>query len=115
MCDLLNIVSTRIPTYRPSTNGHVERMNRPILQILICFIRGEQKDWDLHLANVGKAIKSTVNRQTGCTPNFLMLWREVLQHIGLMPHPGGEEDRGTPGTYAVRHQEVMRSANRETQ
>ena len=31
-----------------------------------------------------------------------------------MLYPGGEEDRGTPGTYAARHQEAMRTADRET-
>ena len=59
-------------------------MNRTILQILRCFIQGQQEDWDLHLATVGMAIRSTVNRQTGFTPNFLMLGREVLQPIDLM-------------------------------
>ena len=50
----------------------VERMNRTILQILRCFIRGQQEDLDLHLAAVCMAIRSTVNRQTGFTPNSLM-------------------------------------------
>ena len=57
------------------------------------------------------AIRSTVNRQTGFTPNFLMLGRDVLQHIDLMLHPGGEEDRGTPGTYVTGHQGAMRMAH----
>ena len=59
------------------------------------------------------AIRSTVNRQTGFTPNFLMLGREVLQHIDLILHPGGEEERGTPGTYMAHHQEAMRTAHEE--
>ena len=53
------------------------------------------------MATVGMAIRSTVNRQTGFTQNFLMLGREVLHPIDLMLHPGGEEDRGTPGTYVA--------------
>ena len=77
------------------------------------FIRGQKDDWDLHLSTVGMAIRSTVNRQTGFTPNFLLLGREVLQHINLMLHTGGEEDRGTPGTYAAQHQEATRTAHRE--
>ena len=113
VCDLLKIVKTRTTSYRPSTNGQVERMNRTILQILQCFIRGQQEDWDLHLATVGMTIRSTVNRQTGFTPNFLMLGREVLQPIDLMIHPGREEDRGTHGTYDARHEEAMRTAHRE--
>ena len=111
VCDLLKMVKTRTTPYRPSANGQVERMNRTILQILRCFIQGQQEDWDLHLATVGMAIRSTVNRHTGFTPNFLLLWREVLQLIDL--NPGGEEERRTPGTYAARHQEAMRTAHRE--
>ena len=113
VCDLLKIVKTRTTPYRPSANGQVERMNRTILQILRCFIQGQQEDWDLHLATVGMAIRSTVNRQTGFTPNFLMLGREVLQPIDLMLNPGCDEEQRTPGTYAARHQEAMRTAHRE--
>ena len=113
VCDLLKIVKTRTTPYRPSANGQVERMNRTILQILRCFIQGQQEDWDLHLATVGMAIRSTVNRQTGFTPNFLMLGREVLQPIDLMLNPGCGEEQRTPGTYAARHQEAMRTAHRE--
>ena len=79
MCDLFKIAKTRATPYQPIANGQVERINQTILQILLCFIRGQQEDWHLHLATVGMAIKSTVNRQAGFTPNFLMLWREVLQ------------------------------------
>ena len=99
VCDLSKIVKTRTTSYRTSANGQIERMNRTILQILRCFIRGPQEDWDL--ATVGMAIRSTVNRQTGFTPNFLMLGQEVLQPTDFMLHPGGKEDRVTPGTYAA--------------
>ena len=58
VCDLLRIVQTRTTPSRPSANGQVERMNRTILQILRCFIRGRQEDWDLHLATVCMAIRS---------------------------------------------------------
>ena len=111
--DLLKIVKTRTTPYRPSVNCQVERMNRTILQIFRCFFQGHQEDWDLHLATVGMAIRSTVNRQTGFTPNFLMLGREVLQYIDLILNPGGGEERRTPGTYAASHQEAMRTAHRE--
>ena len=58
------------------------------------------------------AIRSNVNRQIGFTPNFLMLGLEVLHPIDLMLHPGGEEERETHGTYAVHHQETMRTVHR---
>ena len=75
-------------------------MNRTFLyNILRCFIRGQQEDWDLHMATVCMAIRSSFKSP--------MLWREVLQSINLMLHPRREEDRGTPVTYAARHQESM--------
>ena len=77
--DLLKNVKTRTIPYHT------------IQQIL--FIQWQQEDWDLHLAPVCMAIMSTVNHQNGFTPNFLMLGGEVLQHIDLMLHPGGKEDR----------------------
>ena len=30
-----------------------------------------------------------------------------------MLHPGGEEGRGTPGSYAAHHYEAMRTAHRQ--
>ena len=93
VCDLLKIVKTRTTPYRPNewSGGTYEPH----------FIQGQQEEWDLRLATVGMAIRSTVNRQTGFTPNFLMLGREVLQPIDLMLNAGGEEERRTPGTYAA--------------
>ena len=37
----------------------------------------------------------------------------MLHPIDLMFHPAREEDRGTHGTHAVRHQGVMRPDHRE--
>ena len=110
---MLQIAKTRTTPCHPSVNGQVERMNRTILQILRRFIQDQQTDWDLHLGTVGMAIRSTVTRQTGFTPNFLMLGREVLQPIDLMIQPEvAEQNRGTPGTYAARHWEAMGIAHR---
>ena len=40
-----------------------------------------------------------------------MLGRYVVLPIYLIFHPGEEEDRGTPDTYAARHLEAMRSGH----
>ena len=52
--DLLKIVKTIITPYHPSANGQVQRMNRTILQIIRCFIQGQQEVWDQHLGTVGQ-------------------------------------------------------------
>ena len=72
VCDILKIIKMRTTPYCPSANGQMECMNRTILQLLRCFIREQQEDRDIHMATVGMAIRSTVNRQTSFTPNFLM-------------------------------------------
>ena len=48
------------------------------------------------------AIRSTVNRQTSFTPNFLIIGRKVLPPFDLMIQPDvAEHNRGTPDTYAA--------------
>ena len=50
--------------------------NRTLLAAIRCFV-DEQHKWDEHLPLLGMAIRSTVNASTGCTPNLLMLGREI--------------------------------------
>ena len=84
VCNLLQIVKTRTTPYRPRSNGQVERYNRTILQLIRCFLRGNQQMWDEHLQQLAGAIRSTINRNIGFTPNLMMLGREVMLPIDLM-------------------------------
>ena len=78
ICQALQIVKTRTTPYRPCSNGQVERYNTTVLQTIRCYLEGTQKEWDKHLPLIGMAIRGTVNRSTGFTPNMLMLGREVF-------------------------------------
>ena len=84
MCELLQITKTRTTPYRPCSNGQVEHYNRTLLQLIRCFLSGNQKSWDQHLQQLAGAIHSTVNRSTEFTPNMMMLGREVLLSVDLM-------------------------------
>ena len=84
LCRLLEIAKRRTTPYHPSANGQVERLNRVILQALRCFINNRQDTWDEKLPYILGAIRSTVNRSTGFTPNKLMLGREVTNPLKLM-------------------------------
>lgn len=83
VCKLLQIAKNRTSPYRPSANGQVERSNRTILQMLRCYI-DKQEEWDEHLQQIASAIRSTQHRQTGFTPNKMMLGREVACPLDLM-------------------------------
>ena len=84
LCELLQIAKTRTTPYHPSSNGQIERYNRLVLQTIRCYLKNKQNDWDSHLQQIAGAIRATENRQTGFTPNFMMLGREVTQPIDLM-------------------------------
>ena len=84
VCELLHIVKKRTTPHRPCSNGQVERYNRTLLQLIGCFLQGNQQCWDELLQQLAGAIRSTVNRNTGFTPNLMMLGREVILPVNLM-------------------------------
>ena len=77
-CKLLQISKTRTTPYHPSSNGQVERYNRLILQMVRCFVGKYAKDWDKYLPLLVMATHAMEHRETGFTPNQLMLGREVM-------------------------------------
>jgi len=84
LCDVLQIAKRRTTPYHPSSNGQVERYNRTILQMIRCYIEKKAEFWDRDLPLLAMALHSTVNRQTGLTPNRIMLGRETIQPCHLM-------------------------------
>ena len=64
---------TRTTPYRPSGNGQVERFNRTLMDALRCYVQGSSKDWDIWVTQIAGAIRASINRQIGYTPNMLML------------------------------------------
>ena len=76
-CNLLHIHKPRTTSYRPSANEQVEQFNHTIMASVRCFIVKPPNQWDKYLQQISVAIRSSVNRSTGFTPNRLMLGREV--------------------------------------
>ena len=77
MCKLLGIHKSRTTSWRPSANGQVERHNLTIKNAIRCYVSKHQRDWDVNLPLIASAIRASVNRSTGFTPNRLMLGREI--------------------------------------
>ena len=84
VCELLKIHKARTTAYHPSSNGQVERHNRVLMDAVRCFVSDHQRDWDVLLPQIAAALRSSVNRSTGFTPNRLMLGREVTMPAQLV-------------------------------
>ncbi len=84
ICKLLQIHKSRTTAYRPSANGQVERFNRTLMDAVRCFVGKHQKSWDIFVPQIASALRSSVNRSTGFTPNRLMLGREVVTPADLV-------------------------------
>nr|KAG5709841.1 hypothetical protein BaRGS_032665 [Batillaria attramentaria] len=110
LCKLLHIIKTRTTPYRPCSNGQVERINRTILQMVRCTLQAKQVDWDRELQVLMGAIRSTENRSTGFTPNFLMLGREVNTPLQLMVG-AREGPKGCTADYVASLQASMERAH----
>jgi hypothetical protein len=60
--------------------------------MLKAFVNENRDDWDDHLPYLTMAYRATVHESTGCSPNLLMLGREVSLPLDVMmgPPPRGE-------------------------
>jgi len=84
VCKLLQIHKAKTTPYRPSSNGQCERFNRTLMDAVRCYIGITHNKWDEHVQQISGAIRASVNRSTGFTPNKLMLGREVHTPAQLM-------------------------------
>jgi hypothetical protein len=91
----MGISQTRTTPYRPQSDGLVERCNRTIKQMLTSMLQDNDRDeWDDLLPYAMAAYRSAVHETTGCTPNRIMLAREVALPVDLMfPIPHHKDKR----------------------
>ena len=114
-CKCFQIAKTRTTPYHPSSNGQVERFNRTLLPMIRSYIEGKQNLWDKDLSLLVFSLHSTVNRQTGFTPNHLMLGREVFQPVDLaLGTASVNSDRYTPTDWAKTIKNNLIEAHRIT-
>ena len=84
LCHAYEIDKTRTTPYRPQSDGLVERFNRTILQMLRTFVNKDPRGWDTRIYLCAAAYRATVHDSTGCTPNLLMLGRDVTMPADIM-------------------------------
>ena len=84
LCRSYGIEKLRTTSYKPSTNGAIERFHRTLNSMLAKVVTESQRDWDRHVAPVMAAYRSTIHQSTGYTPNFLVYGRENRAPIDLI-------------------------------
>ena len=89
------------------SDGLVERLNRTIQQMLMSYVNENRSDWENHLPYILMAYRSSMQESTGCTPNLLMLGREVSIPVDLLL---GQPPHAPPSQCAIDYVEWMRAA-----
>ena len=111
ICEMLHIHKTRTTPYRPSANGQVERFNRSLMNAVRCFVGKQQDDWDVYLPQLAGALRSSVNRSTGFTPNQLMLGRKVYQPVDIVFPQNESENSDSADDYVSKLRQALRTSH----
>jgi len=77
MCEMLGVDKIRTTSYKPSTNGALERMHKTLNTMLGKMVDEKQRDWDAHVAYAMAAYNATVHSSMGFSPNRLLYGREL--------------------------------------
>ena len=64
-CQMVNIKTTQTTPHHLQFDGHVERMNRPIINLLKFNVQDATNNWDLNIGLTLRAYRSAVQASTG--------------------------------------------------
>ena len=109
----LGINKLRTSSYKPSTNGAVERIHRTLNTMMGKVISDHQQDWTDHLPKLLAAYRSAEHQSTGYSPNMLILGREVNVPLDLIIKTPSEETIHAD-TYVEHHLNQFREAHQTT-
>ena len=84
ICHLLEIQQTWMTPYRPQSDGQEKRFNRTLIAMLSKFCAENKCDWDDHLPYLMCGYHATINESSGCSPNLIMLGREITLPVDMM-------------------------------
>jgi len=110
----MEIDKIRTMTYKPSTNGIVERFHRTLNSMLGKVVSESQRDWDDKLTSVMAAYRASPHNSTGFTPNRLFLGRENRMPLDLVMGLLLQEAVGdtTVNDFVVDQREIAEAAYR---
>ncbi|XP_041366821.1 uncharacterized protein LOC121381554 [Gigantopelta aegis] len=90
----------------------VERFNRIVQHMLSMYVDEHRRDWDEHLPYVMMVYRASTHESTKCSPNKLMLGREIFLPIAcLVGKPPKEPDPPCPIEYVEWVQDALEEAH----
>ena len=75
LCSILNIRQIFSPSYSPTSQGQVERMQRSIVQLLRHYVNQKQTNWDAFLPQITWALNTSENQPLGFSSYLLLFGR----------------------------------------
>ena len=72
---MFEILGTKLlysSAYHPQTDGHTERTNRTLEQMLRMYVQRNAQEWDCYLAPLEFAYNNATQASTGYSPFYLM-------------------------------------------
>lgn len=110
-CKNIAVEKTRTTPYRPQSDGMIERFNRTLQDMLSALVNENCDDWDIHLPYIMMGYRATLHKSTNCSPNLLMMSREVSLPIDIMMGlPPNIPDDKCPVMYIECLKNTMRNA-----
>lgn len=76
-CKNFGIQHIRTSSFKPDSNGLIERLHRSLKQSLIA-LSEEKKDWEKHLNHFKIYYNSTIHRATQLSPSLLFFGRNII-------------------------------------
>ncbi|CAG2233136.1 unnamed protein product [Mytilus edulis] len=111
ICKLLGVEKSRTTPYRPQSDGMVEKYNHTAQNMLAMYVDENRTDWDDHLPFIMMAYRAAVHESTKCTPNLIMLGREVCLPIDII---AGTPPSETEFECPIKYVEWIKDAMQES-
>ena len=113
LCRIMEIDKLRTTSYKPSTNGCIERFHKSLNQRIGRLIEEHQQDWDTHIPFVLASYRATQHTSTSFTPNYLMFGREVNLPLSFLCddiEEGGNDQRKPIIEFVANQREKFQEA-----
>ena len=112
MVKRLQIHKQNITTYKPSSNGAIERAHLTLFNKLRCELMKSRdfKNWDKYVNFCTAAMRSTEHKSTGFSPNFLTFGKELNQPIDIIYGNSQEKSSTSISEYVKKLVEVMKTS-----